>query len=146
MDQNVKTSSSVTFASMFQSDTNNIHSVAITCEEASTLSTGFVFSYGNGNLNGYGVTQPWNGFITAMSIQQENGGVSEPQGVIEMAINGANQGSNYDIETCTSNQCGDYEIFEEPLEFSAGDIVGVECTTADSNADGIIITFWIYYR
>ena len=67
-------------------------------------------------------------------------------GVVQMAINGSPQGSNYQVLTPGVADSGNYTIFSTPLNFNAGDRVSFYTTdTGGGDTDDTVVACWIVY-
>ena len=124
----------------------NTYMVPIWAEENSTLGNNtFEWAFGNGanTPSNHGVTiYVPSGYTAAVVAMTATTNTASGSSVIELNLNGVNQGSSCNVTL--SGRSGTNDSFS-PVALSSGDRLNFMTTTAGTNAQPTIVTAWIKY-
>jgi hypothetical protein len=132
-----------------QGGVGGVRTAVFWAEESGNMSTatsgGLQYSYGNGDVAGWGPAQPMSGKVVAMSFEVNTS--SSASGRVQLAKNGIAQGTNWELNSPAINNGNQYTVFSTPLTFSAGDCITPITTTTPTvgTTNGLVVTFWVVY-
>lgn len=109
--------------------------------DAGRQDAGIEYSYGDGNTQGNGITQPCNGKVVYMTVQAET--AANGDGQIGIVINGAD---NSDCSISTPSIDGTSVSSSCNLSFNAGDSLTPRTTISPTGQNsGYVVSWWVVY-
>jgi hypothetical protein len=112
------------------------------CERTTAGVGGSTMSFGNGATNIKGLRMPFAGQLIAATL---HGTLVTGTITVSAYVNGVENTSYQLTGTGSASDVNDTEVFDSPLNFSAGDTLGWYQNTVPASANGYVVSFYVKF-